>query len=234
MKKNTSKLIIAFALTAIVAYSAGAFLQFPNTSGKAAGDVGRVKAYSANIVEIDSDNLQERLQSDSVFCSQLTCRAILMQTQANSLAEFIRKSNELLGGNDSLQVALDALNVSYQSVLNACNAIDKYVDNLAILSNGGKVKGFEQIYNNALLGYYLVNSKSDLVDSFKGTIGKYMSDSKDIFSQEQLDARYRFSQEQLGWRNQELLKRRNQEQLGWRNQEKLNNRNQEQLNQKSF
>jgi len=260
MKKNTSKLIIAFVLTAIVAYVAGAYFQFPPTSGKAAGEVGRVKAFTSNIVEIDADNIQERLKSDSVFCSQLTHRAILMQIQANSLAEFIRKSNELVGGNDSLQVALDVLNVPYQSVLNACKAIDTYVDNLSILSNGGKVKGFEQIYNNALLGYYLVNSKSELVDSFKDDVKKFMSDlgdnddlayfydswtgyslcgkllvgnatSLDLrASQEVLEQLYRIASVQFN-------ENKNQEQLNWyMNQEQLSvwilmcYRNQEQLN----
>jgi len=258
MKKNTSKLIIAFVLTAIAAYTAGAYLQFPLTSGKAAGELSRAKVYTANIVQIDADNIQERLQSDSVFCSWLTNRAILMQKQANSLAELIQKSNEQVGGNSSLQVTLDALNVPYQSVLNSCKAIDKYVENLSILSNGGKVKDFEQIYNNALLGYYLINSKSGIVDSFRDDLGKYMSESENddelaslydswtgysIFSdmlngnaasvlressKEDLDAYYRYQKEQLHY-----FVVYDQEQLNyfvvW-DQEQLNLGNQDQLN----
>jgi len=43
MKKKRLKLIIAFALTALVGYTAGAYIQFPPTSGKAAGEVRRAK-----------------------------------------------------------------------------------------------------------------------------------------------------------------------------------------------
>jgi len=167
-----------------------------------------------------------------------------MQNQAKNLAELIRKSNEIVGGNDSLEFSLNALNISYQSVLNSCKAIDTYVENLSILSNGGKVKGFEQIYNNALLGYYLVNSKSGIVDSFRDDVQKYMSksDNNDVlaaladnwndyhFFSELMNGNSASlkgcnSQEQLmGYRNQEqLMGSRNQEQLmGSRNQEQLN------------
>lgn len=237
MKKKTPKLVIAFVLTALAAYTAGAYFQFPTTSGKAAGEVRRAKVYTSNVVEIDANNMQERLQSDSVFCAQLTNRATLMQKQANTLAELIQKSNEVVGENDSLKASLNALNIPYQSVLNSCKALDTYVESLSVLSNGGKVNDFEQIYNNALLGYYLVNSKSGIVGSFRDNVQHCLSESEPNdelaslydnwndysdfcnllngdassvikqFSQDQLDAYYRYAEESKNqlYRDQEQM-----------------------------
>jgi len=176
MQKKNIKLCSAFILTAVAAFIAGTFFNFLPTSGKAVGDVKRAKVYTANVVEIDSDNLQERLRSDSVFCLRVTGYAQMIKFQVHQFEELIRKSNEMVGGNDYFDNSLLALNVPYQSVLNACTAVDAYVNNLSILSEGGKVSGFEQGYNNALLGYYLVSSKSGIVDFFRSDLAKYMSE----------------------------------------------------------
>jgi len=140
MKLNY-KLVFAFVATALVSFLAGSLCSFPLSSENALGEVGRVKKYTSNVVDIDTDNFQERLLQDSVFRVSTLDNAQFMQIQANALAEYV--------GNNKEEVK-----VPCQQVANAKQAIDDYVEKLSELISGKKVKGFEQSYNNALLGYY--------------------------------------------------------------------------------
>jgi len=144
-----------------VAFAAGLFIDTHEiTPGAGLADVSRAKVYTKNVVEIDVDNVQERLLCDSAYFSSVASRALLMQAQAHRLSALIGKTNEVVGTNPAYAASVGAMNGAGRSVQNACNNLDLYVSGLADLSNGKKVKHFEQIYNNALLGYYLVSRKA--------------------------------------------------------------------------
>jgi len=160
MKQSIKTAIITIPCMA-VAFAAGLFIETPEiTPGAGLADVSRAKVYTKSVVEIDVDNVQERLLCDSAYFSSVASRALLMQAQAHRLSALIGKTNEVVGTNPAYAASVEAMNGASRSVQNACNNLDLYVSGLADLSNGKKVKNFEQIYNNALLGYYLVSRKS--------------------------------------------------------------------------
>lgn len=160
MKQSTKTAIITILCMA-VAFAAGLFIETPEINpGMGLADVIRANVYTKSVVEIDVDNVQERLLCDSAYFSSVVSRALLMQAQAHRLSALIGKTNETVGTSPAYAASVGAMNGAIRSVQNACNNLDLYVSGLADLSNGKKVKNFEQIYNNALLGYYLVSRKA--------------------------------------------------------------------------
>jgi len=111
--------------------------------------------------------------------------ALLMQYQAHTLAEAIEKTNEVVGDNPAFAESVQTMNVGKQSIDNACSNLDLYVESLNSLKEKKKVKQFEQIYNNALLSYYLVSNKTGYAELFEKDAKAYL-DAKEIANTEEL------------------------------------------------
>jgi len=169
------------------AFVAGLFIETPKTTGLPYADVSRAKTFTKSVVEVDVDVLQEQLLADTTYFKTLMANALLMQYQAHTLAEAIEKTNELVGDNPAFAESVQTMNVGKQSIDNACSNLDLYVESLNSLKEKKKVKGFEQIYNNALLSYYLVSNKTGYAELFEKDAKAYL-EVKEIANVEEINS----------------------------------------------
>lgn len=183
MKANV-KTGIAFSCVAVASFIAGFLLSGPIISHElAAGDISRAKIYTKSVVNVDSDNLQERLLSDEAYREAANSRAEILKSHAHQLSELIDNTGKTVGANEQFASVVNCMNNQKKSIENACAAIDSYTEKLAELSSGNKVKDFEQAYNNAMLSALILTQNSNLslvFDNVAVNYGKEASDYKEI------------------------------------------------------
>jgi len=174
MKQNVKIAIITIPCT-VVAFLAGFFVRnLPFTENIGLGDVGRAKVYTKNVVDVNVDNVQERLLSDSLYLSQVAGQALSMSSQAHNLSSLVEKTNALVGNTPAFKATIASINGAGKTIDNACNNLDVYLNSLDNLAGGKNVARFEQIYNNALLSYYLVSKKSQYGEVFGREAAAYL------------------------------------------------------------
>lgn len=174
MKQNVKIAIITIPCT-VVAFLAGFFVRnLPFTENIGLGDVGRAKVYTKNVVDVNVDNVQERLLSDSLYLSQVASQALSMSSQAHNLSSLVEKTNALVGNTPAFKATIASINGAGKTIDNACNNLDVYLNSLDNLAGGKNVARFEQIYNNALLSYYLVSKKSQYGEVFGREAAAYL------------------------------------------------------------
>lgn len=155
---------IIYAAVAVVCYLAGTVVGWPGNSGLLSGDIGKVSKYSKTVVDIDVDALQDRLRSDTAYAHQMIATVGVMQIHANHFVDLINVSEAQLADKQEFSPVMAQLKRVKHTATNSAEAINVLADNMQSVSQGKKVKTFEQDLNNALLAFNLVSQNSRIAE----------------------------------------------------------------------
>lgn len=157
---------IFMAAIAVVFYIIGGLVGWPSSSNGLLGDVGKAKKYNKSVVTIDADALQEKMQADSVYRNEMLAAAGTMQIHADQFCALLEVSQQACADKKEFAKSLAAFEQVKQTALNAQEAIGQFVSDMNDLSQGKKVRGFEQDYNNAVLAFNMLQKCSSTAQQF--------------------------------------------------------------------
>jgi len=118
MKQNI-KLYVTFSCVAVASFIAGFLLAAPIVSHElAAGDISRAKIFTKSVVNVNTDNVQERLLADSLYCAAANSRAQILKTHAHQLADLIENTDKTFGGDECFADAVQKINSTKSAEFN--------------------------------------------------------------------------------------------------------------------
>lgn len=225
MKSRKLKIGILCAAIAVFFFVLGSFVGWPTQNDKLLGDIGKAKKSSSTVVKIDRDALQEKMLSDTAYCQKTLATVGVMQLHAKQFGALLVMTDAVAKDEKALQSSLEEMQKVKETVKNATAAIDIFADDMVRLSKGEKVNGFEQDYNNAMLGFSMLQRCSNVAVDFAQNVRDSLNflaeaNKKDIETMyaEWVTFAYAdalMSQDQLRQMNiEQLFLIRNEDQLG--------------------
>lgn len=166
MENQKLKIGIFCAAIAVFFYLLGSFVGWPSQNDKLFGDIGKAKKASSTVVKIDRDALQEKMLSDTAYCQKTLATVGMMQLHAKQFGALLVMTDAVAKDEKTLQSSLEEMQKVKETVKNATAAIDIFADDMVRLSKGEKVNGFEQDYNNAMLGFSMLQRCSNVAVDF--------------------------------------------------------------------
>lgn len=162
-----SKSAVVIVVASIAAYALGAIIGFPQVANDLSkGDVAKVSRYSRNVVSPALSLVQEKLQVDESYRKQTLDMFNVISARLSGfqgLCELSTQATEGLSEFDAINAKLQA---NIPTAQNAALRGEEMLQALNDLVAGKKVDNFEQLSNNIVISYLIIDKEVSLGKSF--------------------------------------------------------------------
>ena len=162
-----SKNAVIIVVAAVVAYALGAVIGFPPVAGDLSkGDIAKVSRYSRNVVSPALSLVQEKLQADTSYRTQTLDMFTVVSARLSGFESLCELSLQATEGLDEFDAINTKLQANIPTAQNAALRGEEMVQALNDLVAGKKVDNFEQLSNNIVISYLLVDKEVSLGKTF--------------------------------------------------------------------
>ena len=176
--KKSVAAVGAIALLA-VGYVGGAFIGMPGVNDSlTSGDVGKAQAFKSTGSEEDIKALEEQLKTDTALQVATIESATILSCRINEMDSIANASIKAIEGIKELEDASKELQTIVKKTANAKNYQDAYMQATASILRGESVDNYEQISNNAILSYSILENNIVCCGTFVRQFGEYLEKNK--------------------------------------------------------
>ena len=176
--KKSVAAVGAIALLA-VGYVGGVYIGWPNTNdAMTSGDIGKAQQFKSLESEEDINALQEQLQTDTVMQVEALQSALILSCRINEIDSIADASIKAVEGIKPLEGAKGALLSLKKKTANAKAYHDKFMEATAKVISGEKVEGYEQLSNNALLAFTVLDNNLSCCAQFVDLFCEYIEENE--------------------------------------------------------
>lgn len=175
MKK--SKTLVTIVVTLVAGYLVGVFFGMPGVdSPLLSGDIGKVSKYSKQVAE-DAKAFQERLENDPEFCEATIGAVSVMDARINKFKDLTDSTQIVASNIPELKECMAEMAELNEFAVGAKFQADSTLASLAALLDGkkGAAYQYEQMAQNAVIAYMMLDKQDDVVRDFVSQIDRYVA-----------------------------------------------------------
>ncbi len=177
MKKIT--IIIVSITLLVVGYLAGSFIGMPGVDKESTlGDIGKMNRHKQQVVSQEMELLANKLSSDKEFCNSTITSLSMISSRITEFKTYSDMSVEACGDNPALQEIKSKMESLSKFSTNAATRSNDALQAILRILDGDKSANIEELTNNALLSYMLMEKGIEVAKTYVETIDNYLENNK--------------------------------------------------------
>ena len=174
MKKKSIIILCSVAALFAIGLITSYFVDWPVGLNEADGDIAKAAKFSRENVSEKLTNMEELLQTDSVFKGSIVAAQVVMQTRALQFGTLVDLSNEAAGNIPAFAEVLKEMNANSELVDNVASSLAESAEKLNAALGGEECPDLAQSTINASLAYTTLQKQNNLANRFIETTDKYL------------------------------------------------------------
>ena len=170
---------IAALVLLVAGYALGIVIGVPNINGDGlSGNVGKASLYNSGEQDPEILAAMEQLQSDTLMQQNAVAAAIILSSHINTIDSLTTAAIEATKDIKAFKEANKELQSLKRRTSNAKTCYDAYMEATAKVINGEKVADYEQLSNNALLAFTVLDNNMSQCAGFIDLMAEYLEENE--------------------------------------------------------
>ena len=174
MKKKSIIILCSVVAICAIGLISSFFVDWPVDFHQAEGDIAKAARFSREQISDKLTNMEELLQTDSVFKDGIVAAQVVMQTRAIQFGTLVDMSNEVAGNIPAFAEVLKDMNANIEMVNNVTSSLAESAEKLNAALGGEECPDLAQSTINASLAYTTLQKQNNLATRFIETTDKYL------------------------------------------------------------
>ena len=174
MKKKSIIILCSVVAICAIGLITSHYVDWPVDFNEADGDIGKAARFSREQISEKLTNMEELLQTDSVFRDDIVTAQVVMQTRAVQFGTLLDMSNEVVGNIPAFAEVLKEMNANSEMVDNVVSSLAESAEKLDVALGGEECPDLAQSTINASLAYMTLQKQNNLATRFIDTTDKYL------------------------------------------------------------
>ena len=174
MKKKSIIILCSVVAICAIGLITSHYVDWPVDHNEADGDIGKAARFSREQISEKLTNMEELLQTDSVFRDDIVTAQVVMQTRAVQFGTLLDMSNEIVGNIPAFAEVLKEMNANSEMVDNVVSSLAESAEKLDVALGGEECPDLAQSTINASLAYMTLQKQNNLATRFIDTTDKYL------------------------------------------------------------
>ena len=174
MKKKSIIILCSVVAICAIGLIASHYVDWPVDTNETDGDIAKAARFSREQVSEKLTNMEELLQTDSVFRDDIVTAQVVMQTRAVQFGTLVDMSNEVAGNIPAFAEVLKEMNANREMVDNVVSSLAESAEKLDVALGGEECPDLAQSTINASLAYMTLQKQNNLATRFIDTTDKYL------------------------------------------------------------
>jgi len=174
MKKKSIIILCSVVAICAIGLITSHYVDWPVDTNETDGDIGKAARFSREQVSEKLTNMEELLQTDSVFRDDIVTAQVVMQTRAVQFGTLVDMSNEVVGNIPAFAEVLKEMNANSEMVDNVVSSLAESAEKLNAALGGEECPDLAQSTINASLAYMTLQKQNNLATRFIDTTDKYL------------------------------------------------------------
>ena len=174
--KNKKGIVILSVIAALclIGFIASRLYSWPVDQNNTEGNVAKSSRFSRKTSEETLTNMQELIQTDSVFKDAMVAAQVVMQTRVLQFGTLVQMSNDAAGNLPAFAEVLKDMNATIDMVSNVNKSLMESGKELNAALEGEECPDLAQKTINASLAYTTLQKQNNLATRFIETTDKYL------------------------------------------------------------
>ena len=174
MKKKSIIILCSVVAICAIGLITSHYVDWPVDHNEADGDIGKAARFSREQISEKLTNMEELLQTDSVFRDDIVTAQVVMQSRAVQFGSLLDMSNEVVGNIPAFAEVLKEMNANSEMVDNVASSLAESAEKLDAALGGEESPDLAQSTINASLAYMTLQKQNNLATRFIDTTDKYL------------------------------------------------------------
>ena len=174
MKKKSIIILCSVVAICAIGLITSHYVDWPVDHNEADGDIGKAARFSREQISEKLTNMEELLQTDSVFRDDIVTAQVVMQSRAVQFGSLLDMSNEVVGNIPAFAEVLKEMNANSEMVDNVASSLAESAEKLDAALGGEECPDLAQSTINASLAYMTLQKQNNLATRFIDTTDKYL------------------------------------------------------------